>query len=220
MDRRPQGDGKLGSRRFAPGAGGFSHWQGLARAGSVAALALLLTGCGGSGPGALPGGAGAPPPPGGMGPGSVVLAEPTVAPTSTSSAAPSPTAKPKATVKAEGRATGGVAPAAHDTPASAKATAKPPAPTATPVRQPAPTATAIPPAPAPKAPPPTPTTSDAQVMMHRVQRGETVYHIAKTYGVTVAAILQANHLDDPRKLRAGQLLRVPLPDGVAQATRQ
>lgn len=99
----------------------------------------------------------------------------------------------------------------------------PPAPTATPARRPVPSPTIAHPAAAPRvvatAPPPTATASDAPVVVHRVQRGETVYHIAKTYGVTVAAILQANHMDDPRKLRAGQLLRVPVPDGVAEANR-
>lgn len=44
---------------------------------------------------------------------------------------------------------------------------------------------------------------------HRVERGQTLYRIAKTYGLTVDELMQANHLDDPRELKAGEELLIP-----------
>jgi peptidoglycan lytic transglycosylase D len=46
-------------------------------------------------------------------------------------------------------------------------------------------------------------------LVHRVTRGQTVGGIARRYGTTVAAIQTANGLHDPRRLRAGQLLKIP-----------
>ena len=46
---------------------------------------------------------------------------------------------------------------------------------------------------------------------HLVAPNETVGGIAQRYGVTVEAILQANGIADPRLLRAGQTLVIPLP---------
>jgi murein DD-endopeptidase MepM/ murein hydrolase activator NlpD len=42
-----------------------------------------------------------------------------------------------------------------------------------------------------------------------VQPGENLYRIAERAGVTVEAIAEANHLDDPTKVRAGQRLVIP-----------
>jgi murein DD-endopeptidase MepM/ murein hydrolase activator NlpD len=44
---------------------------------------------------------------------------------------------------------------------------------------------------------------------HVVRPGETVYHIAHAYGVSVQRLLQANHLSDSRDLRVGQSLLIP-----------
>lgn len=44
---------------------------------------------------------------------------------------------------------------------------------------------------------------------HRVERGQTVYRIAKTYGLTVDELMQANHIDDPRELKVGEELVIP-----------
>jgi membrane-bound lytic murein transglycosylase D len=44
---------------------------------------------------------------------------------------------------------------------------------------------------------------------HRVARGETLSHIARRYGISVAALRSANGNVDPRRLRAGQTVRIP-----------
>ncbi len=50
---------------------------------------------------------------------------------------------------------------------------------------------------------------NARPVEHVVQPGETVYHIARAYGVSVQRLLQANHLSDSRDLRVGQSLLIP-----------
>ena len=47
----------------------------------------------------------------------------------------------------------------------------------------------------------------------RVARGDTVTAIARRHGVTVRALVEANGLESPDRLRVGQLLRLPAPDG-------
>jgi membrane-bound lytic murein transglycosylase D len=54
---------------------------------------------------------------------------------------------------------------------------------------------------------------------HRVRSGETLSHIAKRYGVTVASLRSANGNIDPRRLRAGQTVRVPGASAAAAAPR-
>lgn len=44
---------------------------------------------------------------------------------------------------------------------------------------------------------------------HRVQAGETLSKIAAEYGVTLAALLQANRIADPNTVYAGQVLIIP-----------
>ena len=44
---------------------------------------------------------------------------------------------------------------------------------------------------------------------HVVRPGETVYHIAHVYGVSVQRLMEANHLSDSRDLRVGQSLLIP-----------
>jgi lipoprotein NlpD len=49
----------------------------------------------------------------------------------------------------------------------------------------------------------------SQPVEHVVRPGETVYHIARVYGVSVQRLLEANHLSDSRDLRVGQSLLIP-----------
>lgn len=44
---------------------------------------------------------------------------------------------------------------------------------------------------------------------HVVQRGETIYSIARAYGVDMDAILIRNNIVDPNRIRAGQTLVIP-----------
>jgi lipoprotein NlpD len=44
---------------------------------------------------------------------------------------------------------------------------------------------------------------------HVVAPGETLYHIATEYGVSVGRLMAANGLSDPRELRVGQMLTIP-----------
>ena len=44
---------------------------------------------------------------------------------------------------------------------------------------------------------------------HIVARGETLTSIAKMYKVTVDQLQQANHIEDGRKLQAGQTITIP-----------
>jgi LysM repeat protein len=51
---------------------------------------------------------------------------------------------------------------------------------------------------------------------HRVVQGETFFGIARRYEVTTADLAAANPGLDPGLLRAGQVLRIPAPDGAAE----
>lgn len=44
---------------------------------------------------------------------------------------------------------------------------------------------------------------------HSVERGQTLSDIARAYGVSVDAILQANNLTNPDRIREGQKLFIP-----------
>lgn len=46
---------------------------------------------------------------------------------------------------------------------------------------------------------------------HEVQRGETIWRIARAYGLEVGTLTAANQLRDPRALEVGQRLFIPLP---------
>jgi len=52
-------------------------------------------------------------------------------------------------------------------------------------------------------------TTQAQVVHHRVRRGETIYEIARRYGASVENILQINGLRKSHLLKAGSTIRVP-----------
>jgi murein DD-endopeptidase MepM/ murein hydrolase activator NlpD len=47
---------------------------------------------------------------------------------------------------------------------------------------------------------------------YRVQRGDTLWRIAQVFGVDERALATANRLPDPKDLRVGQVLRIPLPN--------
>lgn len=42
-----------------------------------------------------------------------------------------------------------------------------------------------------------------------MQKGETIYSLARSYGVTPAAVLSLNGIEDPRSIKAGQRIRIP-----------
>jgi membrane-bound lytic murein transglycosylase D len=52
-------------------------------------------------------------------------------------------------------------------------------------------------------------TDDAGFIWHRVQRGQTLSHIAKKYGTSVRTLKRHNGIRDARRLRARQVIKVP-----------
>ena len=72
------------------------------------------------------------------------------------------------------------------------------------------------PASAPKAPAaqptPVPGASTAPEGFYQVKRGDTLYSIALEHGADYREMAQWNYLDDPTKIRVGQLLRVKPPE--------
>lgn len=67
---------------------------------------------------------------------------------------------------------------------------------------------------------PAPSTSHPAVAgnTHTVARGETLTSIAKTYKVTVDDLQNANHIEDGRKLQAGQTIVIPTLSPAASGT--
>jgi len=59
-----------------------------------------------------------------------------------------------------------------------------------------------------RTPTPTPTFPDAEVT-YTVQEGDTLYDIAQLFGVTVEAIVAANHLPDATSIAIGEVLIIP-----------
>jgi murein DD-endopeptidase MepM/ murein hydrolase activator NlpD len=57
----------------------------------------------------------------------------------------------------------------------------------------------------------------AQAIYHVLEKGETLYSIARAYGIKPEAIAEANSIDDPSKLRAGKKLLIPGKDGETSA---
>ncbi len=66
------------------------------------------------------------------------------------------------------------------------------------------------------APPPPPSSPLAyhptvvRNVTHTVRSGETIYHIARIYGVSTRRLMEANGITDAYNLRVGQTLRIPL----------
>ncbi len=57
------------------------------------------------------------------------------------------------------------------------------------------------------------TPSVSSSVIHVVQPGDTLWSIASRHNVSVSAIVQANGLADPDRLKLGQRLKVPVPSG-------
>ena len=53
---------------------------------------------------------------------------------------------------------------------------------------------------------------------HTVARGETLTSIAKMYKVTIDELQQANHIEDGRKLQAGQTIVIPTASPAASGS--
>jgi murein DD-endopeptidase MepM/ murein hydrolase activator NlpD len=49
----------------------------------------------------------------------------------------------------------------------------------------------------------------AQETVHIIQKGETIYSIARNYDADIQDILRLNDIQDPRKVQAGQRIRIP-----------
>lgn len=49
-------------------------------------------------------------------------------------------------------------------------------------------------------------------LIHRVKRGESLWVISRKYGVSTSAIARANGIRNPRYIRPGQLLWIPVPN--------
>jgi membrane-bound lytic murein transglycosylase D len=62
---------------------------------------------------------------------------------------------------------------------------------------------------------------ETQYETHRVSRGQTLSVIARRYGTSVSAIMQANNLRSANRISVGQRLRIPVrgPARVARTTR-
>jgi hypothetical protein len=77
-----------------------------------------------------------------------------------------------------------------------------------PVQLPAPSPT-VAPKPTPSAPAPQPAVAAAGGTTYTVQSGDTLYGIARKFGVNLAAITAANNIVDPSLIRPGQVLNIP-----------
>ncbi len=90
-----------------------------------------------------------------------------------------------------------------------------PRPTATPTIAVAAVSTDLPPTatPAPYTPAATPTpTLTLTPIFHQIQPGDSLLAIAQQYGLSVAALQDANGIVDPRSLQMGQELLIPSPE--------
>lgn len=63
-----------------------------------------------------------------------------------------------------------------------------------------------------------PESRKVQLVQYKVRPGQTVSHIARELGVSSRAILDANGIRDPRRLRAGQTLKIPIHPGGFNST--
>jgi LysM repeat protein len=59
--------------------------------------------------------------------------------------------------------------------------------------------------------------SSEKFVDHTVERGETVWEIAKRYGASVASVIRENKIEDPTAIWAGTRLRIPIPVGANPA---
>ena len=74
------------------------------------------------------------------------------------------------------------------------------------------------PTPAPYTPAPTPTpTLTPTPVIHTIVVGESLLSVAEQYGVSVAALQDANGILDPRTLQIGQQIVIPRPDELEES---
>ncbi len=66
--------------------------------------------------------------------------------------------------------------------------------------------------------PAAPAASEGAPIQHTVQPGEILGRIANQYGVSMASILQANHISNPSLLYAGQVINIPVPNAASAAS--
>jgi murein DD-endopeptidase MepM/ murein hydrolase activator NlpD len=59
--------------------------------------------------------------------------------------------------------------------------------------------------------PPTQAIPSLHGSYHRVRRGETLWRIARSYGLSVDTLVSVNHLPSPQQLTVGQRLFIPIP---------
>jgi LysM repeat protein len=91
---------------------------------------------------------------------------------------------------------------------------------ATPTDVPSPTATrkaTVTPVPATPSNTPTPTVTPTPII-YTIRKGDTLLSIARQFGLTVRAIQEANGIDDPRRLRAGQEVIIPKVNANSEPT--
>ncbi len=100
-----------------------------------------------------------------------------------------------------------------------KHSARESAPAPKPATKPFATVKTVPAKPAPK-PAPTKTLPAPKGATHTVATGETLGGIAAKYRVTVAALKSANHIQDERKLRVGQVLAIPSGKAAPQSKKE
>jgi murein DD-endopeptidase MepM/ murein hydrolase activator NlpD len=55
----------------------------------------------------------------------------------------------------------------------------------------------------------------AEETIHVIQKGDTIYSLARTYGVSSQEIQRLNRIDDPNRIQAGQRIRIPGVSGAA-----
>lgn len=55
------------------------------------------------------------------------------------------------------------------------------------------------------------------VVSHKVEQGETIYRISRTYGASVLDIMAANEFETPQDLKYGTLVRIPVKAGTQAA---
>jgi membrane-bound lytic murein transglycosylase D len=55
------------------------------------------------------------------------------------------------------------------------------------------------------------------MLTHRVRKGQTLSHIARQHKVSVASLMSTNRLQKASRLRAGQLLRIPIPASTSES---
>lgn len=66
----------------------------------------------------------------------------------------------------------------------------------------------------------TPPAEDDRPAVHVVAAGETLFSIARRYGVDATTLAQLNALPNPRQIYAGETLLLPLPEGYPRADWQ